>query len=216
MQIYSLCTKPPKGLVWQVRRSLRWFEADHLDGLELILLVDQAPPLTDDLPEWIKNYIIKGVPIYGWYSPSQDGAQLACITLCVQQIYHSIPQYLWWSTIPTLRIIRTLAHEVAHHLFQIRGFIDHLGEIKKDEELLADKYAARILQTALSQWQYQLGSRLAKEIAFWNYSQGIIDWKAKKYEVAAEHFFKAWDLDPELSDVELFYLQAKEMTPIDC
>lgn len=212
VSIHNLCAEAPKGLVWQVRRSLRCLDLDHLEGLGMIILVDRASPLTEDSREWLKTHFAQGLPVYGWYTSSLESGHSAYITLCIRQIYNSVPSFLWWSTLPTLRIIRTLAHEVAHHLFQMKGYINQPGDKKEDEEVLAESYAVRTLQRILSKWQYKLGGKMAKEIAFWHYSQGILDLKSKQYLSASNHFFKAWDLDPELQDVSSFYWQAKEMS----
>jgi hypothetical protein len=183
-----------------------------LEGLSLIWLKDEVPEFSDDLPEWLKSPKGQDAPVYGWYAPPQEDTPVAYIMLYVKEIYQGVPGFLWWSTVPTLRIIRTLAHEVAHHLTAKRGYIYLPNEKSEDEELLADRYANDVLREMTKRWHYKLGQWWLRESAFWHYSQGLLDWREKKYASASAHFYRAWDFNPELEEVASFYWRTKELS----
>jgi len=215
VEIINTCTKPPLGLVWQVRRSLRWIDAQDLNGLSYVQIADQLPEIgpEDDAADWAKRASADGTDefTYGWYArPSED--RPGHIILYGRRIYRGLPGYLWWSTLPTLRIARSLAHEVAHHLVATRGYVFQPGEDKDQEESLANAYAAKVLVKMTSHWPYQLGQRGMRELASWHYVYGIADYNAKKYRSAADSFYKSWDLDPQNKESLNLYWRAREMS----
>lgn len=214
MQVISRCSDSPLGLEWQVRRSLRLLDQSHLAGLEFIILEDGISELTDteNAAEWVKRAHTEGTLAHvgGWYAAPEADTP-AYVVLYVRAMYRAVPSFLWWSTVPTLCILRRLAHEVAHHLIAIRGYVFREGEETTDEESLANHYAACVEQRVTMRWQYKLGQRCLKEIAIWHYTFGILDWREKKYRSAAEHFYDAWNLNPENKEAGYWYWRAKEM-----
>jgi tetratricopeptide (TPR) repeat protein len=212
MQVVNRCANSPPGLEWQVRRSLRWISQADLEGLALIRLEDEMPEVFGGAAEWAGRVRAAGeaAHVAGWYSPPKADVP-AYIMLYVRQVYAAVPSWLWWSTVPTLRILRTLAHEVAHHLVATRKYVFRPGENLEDEESLARCYAAHALERATARWSYKLGRWSLKEIAGWYYAFGNLYWREKKYSTAAAYFFKAWDLDPEHNEAAYWYWRAKDM-----
>lgn len=214
MQIINTSTRPPLGLEWQIRRSLRWIEESHLQGLAYVQIADELPEEeeTGDASEWAIQARAEGTHIYfyGWYSPSLVD-EPAYIMLYARQIYRGIPRFLWWSTLPTLRIVRALAHEVGHHLAATRGYVIQPGEDRNQEESLADRYAANVLERMTKHWSYKLGQWGIKDLAGWHYVFGIADLRAKKYGSAADCFYKSWVLDRQNEDALNLYWRAREM-----
>lgn len=210
LKILNCCTNPPLALEWQVRRSLRWIHKSDLHGLDLIRLEDELSETTDlaaACQERLRAEREGGAGVYGWYSREAP----TLIVLYVRDIYRGIPSLLWWSSVPTLRIVRTLAHEVAHHVTATKGYVFQPGEKADDEELIANRYAASVLSKMRAHWRYRFSHWCLREIAAWHYAFGNVDWREKKYEAAANRFFRAWDLDPEHSDASYWYWRAKEM-----
>lgn len=212
MEIVNYCANPPRGLERQLRRSLRWIDEADLLGLAVVALRDEMSVVTANGPKWAQEAEANGVSdhIGGWYSPAKAEVP-AYVMLYVQNIYRTIPSWLWWSTVPTLRIVRTLAHEVAHHLKATRGYVNQPGEETEDEESLADSYAEKVLQKMVERWPYRLGQRYLKERASWHYAFGSLDWRDQKYEAAANRFLDAWNLDPSHKSAAYWYWRAKEM-----
>lgn len=214
MQIINRCPKPPLGFEWQTRRSIGLLDQSHLVGLDVLVLEDEVPDPTDleHAVEWVKVAHAEDTlaHVNGWYAASDLGAP-AYVVLYARPIYRPLPSSLWWSTIPTLRILRTLAHELAHHLVATRGYVFQKGEDITDEESLASRYAESAVEKATQRWLYKLGQRCLKEIAGWHYAFAAVDWRQKKYKAAAERFYNAWSLDPEQEEAAYWYWRAKEM-----
>lgn len=154
MQIESLCTDPPRGLLWQVRRVLRCIDREHLQGLAFVCLLDQMPEkVTEGEPD---------AHVYGWYHVQSDDIP-PYVVLYIPRIYAGLPSFLWWSTVPTLRLARSLAHEIAHHLRAERGYVFQPQEHGEDEEAIANRYAATLVQRMAKRWAYKLGVWGTKE-----------------------------------------------------
>lgn len=213
MQLINHCTNAPYGLERKVRLSLRLIEPTHLVGLASIHLEDAMPKSGDaeSEEEWVKRVRGEGLTdhVGGWYVSSAEGNP-AFIMLYVRPIYRSIPRPLRWSTAPTLRIVRTLAHEVAHHLIATRGYVFDEGEDVADEELLAERYAEQVLLRATKRWLYKLGELSLNEIASWQYTRGILDWRDGRYLSAAERFYDAWNLNPKIKDAAYWYWRSRD------
>lgn len=215
MRVINRCSKSPFWLEWQVRQGLRWIDKSHLAGLAAICLEDEMPkfPQAAHETEWAKRVRAESHTAYvnGWYA-APTATESPYVLLYIQPIYRPIPSFLWWSTALTLRIIGTLAHEVAHHLVATRGYVFQEGEDTGDEELLADRYAASVLRKATQRWPYRLGRCVLEVLSGWHYAVGSADWRRKKYKSAAEGFYNAWNLDPESQEASYWYWRAKEMS----
>src|SRR5438105_4280886 len=131
VRIINTCTDPPPGLVWQIRRSLHWIEDVHLHDVAYIQVTDELPEVgtTDETAGWAKRARAERTHAFvgGWYAfGSRDCPPY--IMLYARQIYRGIPRCLWWTTLPTLRIVKSLAHEIGHHLAATRGYVIQPGE----------------------------------------------------------------------------------------
>jgi len=98
-----------------VRRSLSWISPLDLDGVAFIKLMDEIEEPHAEAPGWHKQAKAEGTCINGMYLPS-EGKSPAHITLYGRDLYRGIPRIYSWTTVPTLSICYTLAHEVGHHL----------------------------------------------------------------------------------------------------
>lgn len=219
MLIVNRCSKPPWGLERQVRRSLRWIDQSHLEGLDSIRIESEMPDRPDRVVpeiEWAKQVraISQTACVNGWYAEG-SGSTPPYIMLYARPIYRPIPMFFWWSAVPTLRIVSTLAHEVAHHLVAKRGYVFDQGEDLTDEESLANRYSASVLQKTTARFSYRLGQSCLKEIAAWYYNFAILDWRQKNYKAAAEGFYNAWNLNPEHQEANYWHWRAKEMSSFE-
>jgi hypothetical protein len=168
-------------------------------------------PQGGDETEWVRHVRTAGHTAYvnGWYSPGHEGSP-ASIMLYARPIYRPIPSFLWWTTVPTLRILSTLAHEVAHHLVATRGYVFEKGEDYTDEETLANRFSAGVVEATAEKWSYRLGRWCIKDLAEWYYVFAVTDWKNKDFSAAARRFYNAWDLCPDNDEAGYWYWHARE------
>ena len=212
VKLINKCVKPPWGIEWQVRRSLRWLDPSLLKGLGSIQIESEMPEAAEglDQTEWARPVRSVGHTAYvnGWYAlAQQDGP--ASIILYARPIYRPIPSFLWWTTVPTLRILRTLAHEVAHHLVATRGYVFEKGEDIADEEALANRFSAKVVASTAEKQSYRVGQWCIKDLANWYYTFAMTDWEKKDFNAAARRFYHAWDLYPDNEEAGRWYWEAR-------
>src|SRR5258705_1192811 len=143
MIIKNECTKPPRGLLTQVRRSLGWISPFDLDGIAVIRLVNEIEEPHTDSPDWHKRSKAEGMGVTGLYF-RQQGNSPAQIILYINDLYRGVPAIYRWTTVQTLNICYTLAHEVAHHLVARRGYVFQPSERvphDENEEEDCNRYA---------------------------------------------------------------------------
>lgn len=212
-KIINQYSAAPRGIEWQVRRSLRWFDPSLLRELGSIIIECELPdaPHGDYEPEFAEHVRALGQAgiVMGWYAPVSKRTP-AFITLYASPIYRPIPSYLWWTPVVTLRILRTLAHEVAHHLVATRGYIFEQGEDLADEEALANRFSATVLKAAAGKWSYRLGQKGMKLLASRYHLFALIDWEKEDFSAAATRFYNAWDLCPDSEEAAYWYWQARD------
>ncbi len=214
MEIVDYHSKLPWGTSWHLRRSLSYINQDDIEGIYCIRLLDQLPEPTDESEEWYSHARANGHEVCGWYTPKEKGTP-AYITLHIGDIYRAVPCAYWWTTVPTLLITRVLAHEVAHHLVAKRGYIFRRGERlnhREYEEAAANRYAFSVIERMQERWVYRIGRWLIKDLADHHYIIGMLDWKEKKYSKAADRWYKAWCLNPNLDEAAHWYWRAREMS----
>jgi hypothetical protein len=198
LEIECVCPNPPWGLFRQVKTCLNWINKDDLQGVGKIILTDEpinAPTIADD-----------AVSRRGYYVyPTEDTPPV--IFLTIPEFYKWIPSWLWWSPAITLRICSTLSHEVGHHV----SFDSN--EIKNAEpshrELIANNYAAAVIEVMTRHWYYKMGRFLIKEIAGWYYAFGLAAVNYDRYQRAARRFYAAWHLDPDMKEAAECYWWAR-------
>ena len=198
MEIINECVKPPYGLMRQVRRSIRWIYPGDLVDLKHVLLIDELPEVTTQSAKWYSEAHRASTAIYGWYKPKDRTP--AAITLHVSELYRGIPSLYYWTTVPTLIITSSLAHEVGHHLIAKRGYLFSSAEkltTRQDEETAVNHYAFSVVKRMRERWYYRAGHWAVRDLADTHYMLGILDWREKKYKEAAEHWHNASMLDPE-------------------
>lgn len=203
------CAHPPPRLVEHLRESLRSFDAEELDGLDAIWLLDRMPePATGS----IKEAMQKGGCVTGMYHAKSERYS-SYVRLFVEDIYRGLRGHLPFyhlTPTPVLLITGALAHEVAHHLAATRGYVFEPGGGMRDEESLAERYARGHVEKMRARRRYRLGLWLMKKLARLHYDSGIVYSSRRDYCAAAERWFMAWRLNPELSNVSEWYHLARE------
>jgi tetratricopeptide (TPR) repeat protein len=213
MEIVNQCSKVPSGAIWHLHRSLKWINPADLKGLYCIRLLDQLPEPTDQSYVEYRYAFAESHDICGLYS-AETNDTVSCITLNLGDIYRPIPRVYRWTTVPTLLITRTLAHEVAHHLAATRGYVFKRGENhehREYEEVVANRYAFYVIERMQGRWYHRLGKWLIRDLADHHYIQGMLDWKEGKYKNAVKHFYRACRLNPDLDEAAYWYWRARQM-----
>jgi hypothetical protein len=208
----------PPGFSRHVRLALGWIHEADLIGLGSIHIADELIDHSANTPEWYKLAKKERFNIDGLYLEKR-GQTPARIKLFVNDICRGIPRIYWPTPVLTLRMSRILAHEVAHHLVAIRGYVfqprEQLDKPEYEEEF-ADRYAFGVLKRMKARWYYRLAHRATKNLANAHYGFGAADWKARKYQEAASHWYIAWVLNPDLEDAHYWWRRAKQMyTKVD-
>jgi len=212
MLVKNDCSNSPCGLIGQVRRSLSWIDPLDLDGIGLILLMDEIEEPDDTAPDWHKKAKANEVCVSGQYFRG-DGNSLTQIVLYVRALYRGIPSFYRLTTVPGLSICYTLAHEVGHHLIAKRGYIFEATEIFRNaetEEEFCNRYAFRVTERMMIRWYHRLGMWALRDLSGWYYAFGCDDWKSKSFKKAAENFYTSFHLDRNREEALYWYWRAKE------
>ena len=152
---------------WHIRRVLKSFSQHDLEGLQSIKVIDECP----DDPDYVKlpRYLM-GFLYNGHYSRKTKDRP-AQVVLYAGDIYYAIPKLMMASPMTTLRLARTLAHEVGHHVIATRGYIYNPWEKYKPwegirdpyEEAMANAYASDLIERMLRHWPYKFGKLMARK-----------------------------------------------------
>jgi len=195
LEIECVCSNPPWRLFRQVKTCLNWINKDDLQGLGKIILTDEvinAETITND-----------AASRRGFYEFGTENSP-PVIYLTIPEFYKFVPSWLRWSPLITLRICRTLAHEVGHHVSIMND--DQLKIAAASQaELLATNYAASVIELMTRGWYYKMGRFLIREIAEWYFIAGLVDAKYECYQRAAKRFYAAWHLAPEMENAATYY-----------
>ncbi len=214
MQVEIQTSYFPRLTRWHVRRVLKWIGQRDLEGLELIRVIDECP----DDPESAKVApYLRGFLYNGHYSRKMNN-QPAHVVLYARDLYFGIPKLLMASPMATLKLARTLAHEVGHHVIATRGYIYKPWEKYKPwagvrdpyAEQMADVYASDVIKRMLRHWPYKLGKLLARMLSTVLYKAGIQDYWDGNYQAAASLQARAHSLNPENEDAGQCFRHAME------
>jgi len=212
VKIQNACGKLPLGAIWQVRRCLSWIDPADIAGVGFIELQNRIPEATAEAPDWHKDATAEDLSVNGLYN-RQEVNSPAKITLFIRDLYRGMPVIYWLTPALTMRVARTLAHEVGHHLIAKRGYAITPGEKVQPFEYgeeMANRYSFSVIKRMTTRWYYRLGIWATKTLAGWHFGQATVDWKAGNYERAAESWYRSFHLDPDLHDAVHWYKRAKE------
>ena len=181
-----------------IRRALKYIDAADLEGLGAIRVVDRSPADTDenDYPPYLRGYLLNG------HYQHKRKNQPAEILLYAKDVYFGVPQRLIRSRVATLKLARTLAHEVGHHLVASRGYIykpwekykPWTGKRDPHEEKMANRYSADVMAGMLKRWPNKLANYLIRMTAYSLYQDSLADYWDGNYKSSAELGFRAFTL----------------------
>jgi len=160
---------------------------------------------------------LKGFPYRGRYL-RQTATRPAQVVLYADNVYLGMPSLLKRSSMVTVNLARTLAHEVGHHVISTRGYIYEQCEKYKPwdgvrdpyEEKICDAYAADVMSRMLRHWRYKLGKFLARMLSTLLHKAAIQEYWDGNYQRAASLAFRAENLNPDNEDAGQCYRHAME------
>lgn len=185
---------------WHVRRVLRRMSNADLQGLALIKIIDDCPndPESAKVPAYMRGFLYNG-----HYSgkTQERGAE---VVLYANDVYFGVPRLLVATPMATLKLARTLAHEIGHHVIATRGYIyDHrekyapwTGKTNPKEEQMVQAYAEDVIDALLQHWPYKLGNWLLQLTSKILFKRGLRDYWHNNYQRAASCFARVHSLTP--------------------
>lgn len=204
---------------WHIRRVLKFINPADLDGLQIIRVINECP----DDPEYLSvPRYLPGFLYNGQYLKKAAGRP-AEIVMYANDIYFGIPCLLMSTTVATLKLARTLAHEIAHHVVQTRGYI--IDETEKftpfdgsrnpEEESAANAYANDVIKRMSHRLSYRLGRLLSAALSSILHRAGLRDYWHRRYARAASRLARAHSLDPQNEEAGQAFRHAVEKLKVD-
>ena len=199
---------------WHVRRALNWINQEDLKGLHAIRVMDER---TDD-PEYAKRPRYLSGFVYKGHYESKTKDLDAQVVLFTKDIYFGIPAPMMYTPAATLRLARTLAHEVGHHVVNTKGYIYQpwenykpwTGVIDPYEEKMVEAYAGDVIERMRRHWPYKFGNFLIRKFAKLLYTIGLQKYRDGHYQKSAQFAFCAYNLDPTNEHANQCYRHAME------
>jgi predicted Zn-dependent protease with MMP-like domain len=213
VEVDSSCS--PRITKRHVERVLSWLPKRDLHGLEVVRVIEDAPD--DELDGANVPAYMRGFLYNGQYA-SRTKNRPAQILLYANDVYFGIPKIFLGSRMATLKVARTLAHEVAHHVIAARGYIYDSSEKYKSwkgvrdpaEEDMAHRYASDVVERMKSYWPYMVGNSLARMLSYSFYKAGLQDYWDENHKEAAARQAKPHSLNPQNEDAGQCFRHAIE------
>jgi hypothetical protein len=204
----------PRITKWHLRRVLKRIGQHDLEGLEFIRVIDECPddPESAKVPQYLRGFLHNGHYLRKMKNRPAE------VVLYANDIYFGIPKLLMASPMATLKVARTLTHEVGHHVIATRGYIYKPWEKYKPwdgirnpyEEKMADAYASDVMERMLKHWPYKLGKLMLRMLSNVLYQWGLTDYWDGNYQSAASLETRAHSLNPENEDAGQCFRHAME------
>ncbi len=214
MRIEVEATYFPRLTECHVRRVLKRLSQEELEGLEAIRVINECPydPESTSVSPYLRGFLHNG------HYLRKTKNRPAEVVLFASDVYCGIPTLLMATPMATLKLARSLAHEVGHHVIATRGYIYKPWEKYKPwdgirdpyEEKMADAYSADVIERMLRHWPYKLGKLMARMLSSFLYKAGIQDYWDGNYQSSASLQFHAETINPENEDAGQCYRHAME------
>jgi hypothetical protein len=203
---------PPRGLTGHIRRALSVIEPQDLEGIDHVLLLEDVPEISrHDDPE-LDRALQDDLLLFGAYK-SRTNAGPAHIILIVRSLYLPLPGILTHTPAMTIRIAKTIAHEVGHHLIAVKKFAlrkkPDSDELETEEEF-AERYERSVISRLQREGIYVIGARLLRVAAAMNYYRGARAWNQKNFAQAAHYFDLAIQVEPTHEEANYWFWKARE------
>ena len=194
IRIVNGCSRRCASLEFYVKQSIKLIGIDRFSGISEITLKDDphAAFRDDALPNNLRHPLTDGfrAAAYYYYKTKNDPAR---IEVYAKEVYRGIPFPLYVTPILQLRIARTLAHELAHHLLtrKRKAYPD------AKEEKISNRYASRVIRNMTGAGWLRIWQVLSNELSEWHLSFALADAKLGEIETAENGFYTAWQFNPD-------------------
>ncbi len=181
-----------------VERVLSWLPKRDLKGLEVVRVIKDCPDEelnADKVPAYMRGFRYNGIYV------ARIKNRPAQILQYANDIYFGVPKNFLGSRMATLKLARTLAHEVGHHVIATRGYIYDRSEKYKSwngvrnpvEEDIVNRYASDVIERMKKYWSYKVAELLTQMVSNRLYKAGLQDYWDENYKAAASSTqFKQW------------------------
>lgn len=221
MKIEIAAIRGGRLTAWHVRRVLKWFDSEDLEGLDRIRVLDYEPddPAARAQPPYLVGFLYNGRYV------RRKKNRSAAILLFTSDLYFPVPWILWASPVATLRVASILAHEVGHHMMEAHDYstptsarrhFPASAPVDPDKEAIADNYAHTVMNRMLGCASYRIAAVVARAVSYYLFELG--NWWSSKGNLrrAARLEFRAYFMDKQNTDAWQSYLldrQALLRTP---
>jgi len=203
---------PPRALTAHIRRSLNWIEPEDLDGIDHVLLLEDVPEISRRADPDLERALQDDLLLFGAYKARTINGP-AHIILIVRSLYLPVPRIFSHTPAMTLRIAKTIAHEVGHHVIAEKKFAlrkkSNSDEVESEEEF-AERYERAVISRMKRRWVYRIGAKLLKVAAAINYYRGARAWNKRRFDQAARYFEMTIQVEPAHSDANYWFWRARE------
>jgi hypothetical protein len=205
---------PPRGLTGHIRRALKSIEPQDLEGIDHVLLLEDVPEISRRADAELERVLQDDLLLFGAYKArTNDGP--AHIILIVRSLYLPVPGVFAHTPAMTIRVAKTIAHEVGHHLIAEKKYAPRKkpdSDVLETEEEFAERYERAVISRMERAGIYHLGGRLLRLAAAMNYYRGARAWNKKNFDQAAHYFDMAIQVDPTHDDANYWFWKAREKT----
>ena len=203
---------PPRGLTGHIRRALSVIEPQDLEGIDHVLLLEDVPEVSRRADPELDRILQDDLLLFGAYKArTKDGP--AHIILIVRSLYLPVPGVFTHTPAMTIRVAKTIAHEVGHHLIAEKKYAlrkkPDSDELETEEEF-AERYERSVISRMKRGGIYILGARLLRLAAAMNYYRGTREWKKKNFDQAAHYFDMTIQVEPTHDDANYWFWKARE------
>jgi hypothetical protein len=174
-------------------------------------LLEDVPLIALQADADLERAVNDGLLLFGAYKRRTENV-LPHVILVVRSFYHPMPRLFTHTPAMTIKIAKTIGHEVGHHLIAEKKFAllvkSDCGVLESEEEF-AERYARLIVSRMQRRWWYRVSSVLLKIAAALNFHKGASAWKKGNYAQAADYFDMAIQVDPSHRDANYWFSEAR-------
>ena len=197
---------------WHIRSALKWIDNDDRQGLGVIRVTEHCPfdREANNLEPYLRGFLYNG----SYIRKRKDVP--AEIVLYRADIHFGIPTILLTTPIATLKVARTLAHEVGHHVMSKRRHGKHKKYkplstgADRDAEETADAYTYRVISKMLRNPHYKLWNKIGRLLSTILFKAGIQDYWDGNYQSSARLLFQSFTLNLSNEEAGQAYRHAME------
>jgi len=164
---------------------LRWVNKEDLKDLHAVRVIAERPNDREyaERPQYLSGFLYNG---HYEFKTKDRNAQ---VVLYAGDVYFGVPKIFAGTSMATLKMARTLAHEIGHHVIATRGYIYKPSEKYRPwtgvndpyEEAMVCAYASDVIDRMLGNWRYKFGKFLTRKLSSALYRAGLQEYSDGNY-----------------------------------